>query len=63
MNNKYFDVCWYYFFGETTIYLTILIYLAKTLWSLWINKYENPHYWKSKKINSEKTVSQFSIKP
>ena len=39
-------MCVNIFLGETTIYLRILIYLAKKSWALWINKYENLHYWK-----------------
>ena len=49
-------------FGETPIYLKLFIYLATKFWALWINKYENLHYWKKQKNNNEKTVSQFSIK-
>ena len=50
-------------FFKTPVYLRMLSYLATKLWDLWINKYENLHYWKIKNINSEKTVSQFTIKP
>ena len=37
------------YIGETPIYLRILIYLAKLLWYIWINKYGNLHYWKKPK--------------
>ena len=52
-----------YIFSYTPIYLRILLYLAKKCWALWINKYENLHDKKGKKIHSEKTASQFSIIP
>ena len=50
------------FFCDTPIYLRVLFYLDTKFWFLWINKYENLHYWKKKKIDSGKNVSQFSIK-
>ena len=50
------------FFVRPLFHLRILTCLAKALWALWIHKQKNLHYWKRKEINSEKTVSQFSIK-
>ena len=49
------------FSGNTSIYLRILIYLSQRLWALWRNKNEHIHYWKSRKINSYTTISQFTI--
>ena len=38
------------------IYLKIFFYLATKYWSLWINKYENLHYWKKSKKPISKTL-------
>ena len=44
MNNKYYDVCYHYFYGNHYL-LGILFYWETKLWALRRNKFENVHYW------------------
>ena len=61
-NNKYYDVC-YFFCCKTPIYLSILSYLAT---NCELSGEINVEMWiieNSKKTQSEKTVSWFSLIP